>query len=196
MEHPPPHTEKTDRPHGYSLIEMLIVCGMILILATIPVALLRRSREKVWEAQAIRALGVMALAYENYYAQNGHMYPNYRTDGELIRDVKYTSAEAVWDDLNAQGLLPREYSGYPHNRRDLLARGYVLSIYPVDYGSIPGGGPENTYALAMVPYKDSIAHKALAVIQGQRFFSNYPSAVPRKFGSVGIFSTTIYTLPD
>ena len=138
----------------------------------------------------------MSLAYENYYLQNGNKYPNYRSDKITGKDVTFMLAEQIWDALTAQGLLPKEYSGYPHDRRDLLARGYVLSIYPVDMGAVAGTGPANTYALALIPYKDSVAHKAIAVIQGQRFFSDYPTAVPRKFGALGLYSTTIYTLPD
>lgn len=181
---------------GYSLIEMLIVTGIILIIATVPVALLRRSREKVHEAEAIRALGIMALAYENYWAQCGHKYPNYRSDGILMQDVDFVSAEDIWDELLARSLVPRRYSGHPHNRRDLLARGYRLSIYPVDYGGVPGMSPRNTYAIGMIPYEGGVGYRPLVIIQGQRFFSSYPTPVPRKMGVLGPYSTTIYTLPD
>jgi len=189
--------ENTGRSNaGYSMIEMLIVTAIIIILATIPVALLRRSREKVLEAQAVRSLGTMALAYENYWAQQGHEYPNYRSDGQRSEDIRYSTAEQLWDDLIAQNLLPKQYSGYAHNRRDLLARGYVLSILPVDYGGIPSSGPRNTYALAMIPYPGSPAKRGLAVVQGQRFSKSFPTAIPRKIGQLGVYSMTIYALPD
>jgi len=183
-------------PRGYSLVEMLIVTALIVILATIPVALLRRSREKTYEAEALKSLRMMALAYENYYAQHGHKYPNYRSDGQYAADIEYQSAEQIWDHLVRFSLLPRQYSGFPHDRRDLLARGYVLSIYPVDYGAVPGMGARNTYAMAMIPYEDSIARKAVAIVQGQRFFSIYPTAVPRSVGEAGLYSLTIYTMAD
>jgi prepilin-type N-terminal cleavage/methylation domain-containing protein len=190
--------DRNRAPHdgGYSLIEMLIVTAIILILATMPVALLRRSREKTYEAEALRALRMMALAYENYYAQQGHMYPNYRTDGAITEDTRYKNAEAVWDDIVRLSLVPRQYSGYPHDRRDLLARGYRLSIFPADYGARTGGGARNTYALAMMPYQGSMAQRGIAVVQGPRFLSNYPTAIPRKMGRLGLFSLTVYTLGD
>jgi len=181
---------------GYSLVEMLIVTALIVILATIPVALLRRSREKTYEAEALKSLRMMALAYENYYAQKGHRYPNYRTDGQYAEDIEYQSAEQIWDDLVRSSLLPRQYSGFPHDRHDLLARGYVLSIYPADYGAAPGMGARNIYAMAMIPYEGSIARQAIVVVQGQRFFSMYPTAVPRKMGDLGLYSLTVYSMAD
>jgi competence protein ComGC len=181
---------------GYSLMEMLIVTSMIMILSTIPIALLRRSREKIYEAQAVRALNVVALAYENYYAQAGHMYPNFRSDSKIMDGIQFTSAEGIWDNLAVRSLLPREYVGYPHNQRNLLAKGYVFSIYPADLGTIPDIGYKNTYALAMVPFKGSPAKRGIATIQGQRYFSIYPAAIPRKMRGMHLYSTMIYTLPD
>jgi type II secretory pathway pseudopilin PulG len=186
------------RYSGYTMIEMLIVCGIILILATLPVALLRRSREKVWEADAVRSLGMMAVAYENYWAQNGHMYPNYRSDAALGDGIDYRSAEQIWDNLIRLSLVPRKYSGFAHDEKDLLARGYVLTIYPADYGAVAGGGPKNTYAIALLPYEGSSAKRGLAILQGRRMGlqSVYPSPIPRKLGQFGIFSTSVYGLPD
>jgi len=48
----------------------------------------------------------------------------------------------------------------------------------------------------MIPYEDSIARKAVAIVQGQRFFSIYPTAVPRSVGEAGLYSLTIYTMAD
>jgi prepilin-type N-terminal cleavage/methylation domain-containing protein len=187
---------RSRRDSGYTLVEMLTVAAIILILATIPVALLRRSREKTYEIEAIRSLNMMTLAYENYYVQYDRMYPNYRSDGMLTEFVQYQSAEQIWDDLLAYGLVPRRYSGYPHDRRNLLARGYIFSIYPSDYGQVPGMTPRHTYALGMIPYEGSPARRALAVIQGPRFFRNHPTPVPRKQGGTGLYSTTIYSMAD
>lgn len=188
------NTHRTDK--GYSLIEMLIVCALIVILATMPIALVRRSREKIHEADALRALRMMALAYENYWAQNGHMYPNFRSDGQMADDIKYKNAEEIWDDLTGMGLVPGQYSGYPHDRRDLLARGYRLSIFPADYGAMTGGGARNTYAIGLIPYPDSVATRGLVIIRGQRFFSNYPSPVPYKMRGMGLYSIDIYSFAD
>jgi len=183
-------------PRGYSLIEMLIVTAMITILATIPIALLRRSREKTYEAEALRSLRMMSLAYENYWAQYGHQYPNYLSGGLLEDSIEYTGAEDVWDGIIRRSLLPMQYSGKPHDRRDLLARGYVFTIYPADYGTIPGSGYRNSYAFAMIPYENSVAERGIAMVSGQRFFSNYPSAVPRNIDGPELYSLQIYRLGD
>lgn len=186
-----------ERPEsGYSLVEMLTVVALILILATLPVALLRKSREKTFEIEAIRSLNMMTLAYENYYAQYGQKYPNYHSDHYITEQTQFSNAEEIWDTLTAYSLLPRRYSGFPHNQQNLLAKGYYFSIYPSDYGAVPGMGVRNTYAMGMIPYEGSPAVRGLAVIQGPRFFSNHPGPVPRKLGQMGLYSTTIYTLAD
>jgi type II secretory pathway pseudopilin PulG len=181
---------------GYSLIEMLIVTALIFILATIPIALIRRSRDKTFEAEALRSLRMMALAYENYYAQNGHQYPNYRSDGTLGEFIQYKNADEIWGDLIQFSLLPRMYSGYPYNKRDLLARGYQLSIYPADLGADPGADVGNTYAIGMIPYAGSLAHRPLVVVQGMKFFTSYPTALPRRMGGTGLYSLSVYSLAD
>ena len=187
----------TDRAaRGYSLVEMLIVTAIIIILATMPIALIRRSREKTCEAEALRSLRMMSLAYENYYAQYGHRYPNYQSNGNVGGDIEYRSAEQIWDALMRYSLIPRQYSGYPHDRKDLLARGYRLSIYPADYGALPGMGVRNTYAMALIPYPESIAKKGIAVVQGQRYFIFYPSAVPRTMGDLGLYNPKVYNLAE
>jgi len=182
---------------GYSLIEMLIVTALIAILATIPIALLRRSREKTYELEALRSLRMMALAYENYYAQNGHQYPHYSSNGVTSLEIEYTSAEDVWDTMIEYSLLPQMYSGYSHNRRDLLARGYQFTIFPSDSGIFPGDGIRNSYAFAMIPYEHSVAgDRGLAMVQGSKFYSSYPSAIPRNMPGMLMYSLRIYSMAD
>ncbi len=184
------------RPVGYSLIEMLIVAALIMIIATIPVALLRRSREKVHEAEALKSLRMMALAYENYYAQNGHRYPNYRSDGAILDDIWYADAEQIWDMLISERLIPSLYSGKPHDREDLLGKGYSFSIVPSDSGGAAHGGVRNSYAFAMVPYEGSPAKRGLLMIQGQKFYSFYPTPLPRKTNIMRLYSLDVYSMPD
>ncbi len=183
---------------GYSLIEMLIVTALIFILATVPIALLRRSREKTCELEALKSLRMLALAYENYWAQNGHKYPNYVQSGLVLEeeDIEYSNAAEIWSALISERLLPRMYSGKPYDRRDLLARGYQLSIYPADYGDTTGSGARNTYALALMPYEGSLAKRGLAMVRGQKYFSSYPSAIPRQMHGFGLYSLNVYTVPD
>jgi len=181
---------------GYSLIEMLIVCGIILILATIPIALIRNSRDRIHEAEALKSLRIMALAYENYYAQNGHAYPNYRLDGVTEDYIQYKSQEEIWDKLISEKLLPRMYSGHPIGERDLLGRGYQFTIFPARVGQPPGDGVRNAYAMAMMPYEDSPATRGLAMIQGTKFFTSFPTAVPRKMSSDELAGLDIYTFTE
>jgi len=188
------HENIGNPPQGYTLVEMLIVTSIILILASVPIALLRRSKVKIYEAEAIRSLNMLALAYENYYALNDHAYPNFRSNHQTGPDIRFRDAEEIWDTLIREHLLPFQYSGYSHNRRDLLARGYILSIYPVDIGT-SNLGAANNYAFALFPYPGSVAKRGIAMIQGNRFYTVYPSALPRKTG-MGLYSIGIYRLPD
>lgn len=181
---------------GYSLIEVLIVTSLIIILATIPVALLRRSRDKIFELEALRALRMMSLAYENYYSQNDLQYPNFQTSRGITIDNQFRDAEAIWDMFHREGLLPSQYSGYPHNQMDLLARGYQFSIFPSDFGTPQNTRVNHTYAFAMVAYDGSIANRHLAMVQGRKFFTSYPSAIPREMGEMSLLSLTVYVVPN
>jgi prepilin-type N-terminal cleavage/methylation domain-containing protein len=187
---------KRNDPRGYSLIEMLIVTAIITILATIPIALLRRSREKTYEAAALKSLRMIALAYENYWAQDGHMYPNYVSSGQLSDGIQFKNAEEIWDGMIERSLLPMMYSGTRHDRRDLLARGYIFTIYAADYGTLPGTNPRNTYAFAMIPYDGSTANRGIAMVSGPRFFSEYPGPVPRNMNGMSLYSMHIYRIGD
>jgi len=175
---------------------MLIVTGLIITLATIPIAYIRRARDKTFEAEAVRALQMMSLAYENYYSQYGHHYPNFRSDSVLMKNVEFVDPEQLWDSLIAYSLLPRRFSGRPHNENNLLARGYYFSIYPIDYGTLPILGVGESYAIGMFPYPGSLAKRDLVVIKGQRFFSLFPTATVRKTKGAALSDTTIYSLQD
>lgn len=186
--------EKAQR--GYSLIEMLIVTAMIVILATVPIALFRRSRDKVFELDALRALRTVAVAYENYYSTHDFQYPNYHSNGAITEYNQFRDAEAIWDMLHGEKLLPSMYSGFYHDRRDLMARGYRFSIFPSNFGSAGGADAKNTYVLGMIRYQGSLAKRDLVMIHGPRFFTTYPTAIPREMGRMSLLSTTIYALPD
>lgn len=181
---------------GYSLVEMLIVVAIIIILATLPVALLRRAREKTLEAEAVTALRNLSLAYENYWAQNGHKYPNFLSSGDLTPEVDFVNAQHVWSSLIRYSLLPHKYSGVMHSKNDLLARGYYFSIYPADFATLPANGVRNLYAFGLFPYEDSLASRALVMIHGQRFFSVFPSVVPRITDGKSLTDTNIYTIAE
>jgi prepilin-type N-terminal cleavage/methylation domain-containing protein len=181
---------------GYSLVEMLIVVMIIVTLATMPIALFRRSRDKIFEAEALRALRMVAVAYENYYSQNDFQYPNYQSNGAITEYNQFHDAEAVWDELNGKKLLPGMYAFYPHDRRDLLAHGYRFSIFPSNFGSLAEAQAPNTYVFAMMRYPGSLARRDLVMVHGVKFFTMFPSAVPREMGGMSLLSTTIYAIPD
>lgn len=181
---------------GYSLIEMLIVTSLIVILATIPVALLRRSRDKIFELEGLKALRMMSLAYENYYSQNDLQYPNFQTSRKITIDNQFRDAEEIWDMFHREGLIPSQYSGYPHNQRDLLARGYQFSIFPSNFGTPQNIRVDHSYAFAMIAYDGSVAKRHLAMVQGRKFFTSYPTAIPREMGEMSLLSLTVYVVPN
>jgi prepilin-type N-terminal cleavage/methylation domain-containing protein len=181
---------------GYSLIEMLIVTAMIVILATIPVALLRKSREKVFELDALRALRTVAVAYENYYSTHDFQYPNYQSNGAVTENNRFHDAEAIWDMLNRENLLPGMYSGFYYDRKDLMARGYRFSIFPSDFGDNAEAGAKNSYAFAMIAYDGGVGRRDLVMVHGMRFFTTYPTAIPREMGGMSLISTTIFAMPN
>ena len=181
---------------GYSLIEMLIVTAMIVILATVPVALLRRSREKVYELDALRALRTVAVAYENYYSTHDFQYPNYQSSGAVTENNRFHDAEEIWAMLNREILLPGMYSGFYYDRKDLMARGYRFSIFPSDFGDNVEVGAKNSYAFAMIAYDGGVGWRDLVMVHGYRFFTTYPTAIPREMGGMSLVSTTIYAVPN
>jgi len=181
---------------GYSLVEMLIVCGIIIILATVPIALIRNARDRLGEAEALKSLRMMALAYENYYAQNGHLYPNYRLDGVLEDDIRFKSDQEIWEKLITEKLLPRAYSGHAISEPDLLAKGYRFTIFPARAGQLSGSGVRNSYAMALMPYADSPATRGLAMVRGTKFYTSFPTAVPRKMSSGDLTGLDIYTFTE
>ena len=193
--------QRTDRNNdtccrGYSLVEMLIVTGIILVLATIPIALIRGGRDKIYEADALKSLRMMSLAYENYYAQNGYEYPHYSLNHVLEDEIQFRTAEEIWDHMIAEKLLPNMYSGRPHNENDLLAKGYRFTIFPARAGQPIGDGVRNSYAFAMMPYEDSPATRGIAMVRGNKFYTSFPSAVPRKMDSDSLDGVVIYSLND
>ncbi|MCX6646491.1 MAG: type II secretion system protein [bacterium] len=181
---------------GYSLIEMLIVTAMIVIMATIPVALLRKSREKVFELDALRALRTVAVAYENYYSTHDFQYPNYQSSGAVTENNQFHNPEAIWAMLNRENLLPGMYSGFYYDRKDLMARGYRFSIFPSDFGDNVEAGAKNSYAFAMIAYDGGVGQRDLVMVHGMRSFTTYPTAIPRAMGGMNLISTTIFAMPN
>ena len=150
------------------MLEVLVVCTIIGILATMPIAGLRNARVKAGEVEAISALNVMAVAYEAYNNQSRpHRYPNYLRNNAIYPGlIDYRTAEEIWDDLIHHSLLPRRFSNHSHNENNLLARGFRLSI--LAYSRTPNfsNSPRYSYAIALMPHEESRQPRAIAIFQG------------------------------
>jgi prepilin-type N-terminal cleavage/methylation domain-containing protein len=184
---------------GYNLPEVLVVAAIIGVLATIPIASMRRAKEKTNEMQAIASLNVMAVAYESYNNESRpHRYPHYLQNGAIIDNlIEYRNAEGIWQDLIRKGFVPKRYSGHPHSEPDLFAPGFRLSILP--FGATPSfsASPRFNYAIALVPHEMSDQRRAIAIFQGYNDGWYRVSARARKIPGNGDFSgAKFYTWRD
>ncbi len=184
---------------GYNLPEVLVVAAIIGILATIPIASLRRAREKTNEVQAIASLNVMAVAYESYNNETRpHRYPHYLQNGVLYKDlIDYHNAEEIWRDLIRKGYVPKRYSGHPLSEPDLLAPGFRLSILPFSVTPSYSSSPRFNYAIALVPHEMSDQPRAIAIFQGYNDGWFRVSARARKIPGTGNYNgARFYTWMD
>jgi len=167
------------KEHGYNMLEVLVVAIIISILATVPVVSLRNAKVKANEVEAIAALNMIAVAYENYNNQTRpHRYPNYLSNRAVYPGlIDYRSAEEIWDMLISQSLLPRRYVNHTHDELNLLASGFQLSIMP--YSRIPNfsNSPRYNYAIVMKPFPGSKQPRAIAIFQG--YNDNWMRISPR-----------------
>ena len=187
------------KEHGYNLLEILVVCIIISILATIPVASMRSAKVKANEVDAISALNVMAVAYENYNNQTRpHRYPNYLKNGALYPDeVDFRSAEDIWRNLISLGLLPTRYADHQHGENNLMAKGFRLSILPYSTTPAFSSSPRYNYAIIMKPYPGSPQPRAIAIFQGYNDGWMRISARARKLpGSGDRSKAKFYTWKD
>jgi prepilin-type N-terminal cleavage/methylation domain-containing protein len=187
------------RVRGYNMIELLAVCAIIGILATMPIASMRKAKMKTNEVQAIGALNTMAVAYESYNNETRpHRYPNYLQNGALYdRTIDFTSAEDIWDDLQRRGFISKKYSGHPHNEHNLLAPGFRFSIAPFSVTPSFSASPRYSYIMVMVPFEGSPQPRAIAIFQGYSFGDEHVSARARKLPASGdLGGAQLYTFKD
>jgi prepilin-type N-terminal cleavage/methylation domain-containing protein len=184
---------------GYNLIEILTVASILGILITVPVASMRQAKAKTNEVQAIAALNVMAVAYENYNNDSRpHRYPHYLQSGVLYDNlIDFTSAEDLWRDLIRRGFIPRRFSGHPHGEPNLLAPGFSLSIFPFSVTPSFSASPRYSYIIAMEPFPGSQQPRAIAIFQGDSFGLNHVSPRARKIpGTMDYGDAKFYTYRD
>jgi prepilin-type N-terminal cleavage/methylation domain-containing protein len=187
------------RKRGYNLIEILAVAAILGILATVPIASMRRAKAKANEVQAIAVLNMIAVAYESYNNESRpHRYPNYLQSGDLYANlIDFRSAEGIWDDLIRRGFIPKRFSGIPHNQDNLLAPGFRLTIYPFSVTPSFSASPRYSYVIAMIPFEGSLQTRAIAIFQGHSFGEPHISARARKIPGTGdMAGAEFYTWKD
>lgn len=86
-------TRQTDRTPGFSLLELLIVVAIILIIATIAIPSLLRSRQSANESGAVSALRMVNTAQITYMTANGGIFGNFSdlVSGSLL-DPRFAAA--------------------------------------------------------------------------------------------------------
>jgi len=132
---------------GFTLLELLIVCTIIGILATMSVSLVSRARVNARETAAVVTLNSFAGAWESYWARHG-TYPHW---GE---GMKYSDPQQLFRTLTREGYLPSAYSQVPYYEPDKqfyqITDDYALEIFPFTDGD-GRRAPSNYYWLLLHP---------------------------------------------
>lgn len=187
---------------GHTLIEILAVCGIITILATIPVTYMREAKIRANETAALGALNQMAAAYEMYrvVGDRQRFYPHFYSHGLITDTITFHNPEEIWDELIRQRLLPYKYAAYNHNTPNLMAPGYSLSIYPINHDVVDNYSinPWDSYAFALIPFPGSRQPRTMALIHGGYFDHYFTNARAYKTTSTSsdISDARIFTFKD
>jgi prepilin-type N-terminal cleavage/methylation domain-containing protein len=137
----------TNNDKGYTLLELLVVCTIIGILATMSVTLVSRARVNARETAAVVTLNSLAGAWESYWARHG-TYPHW---GE---GMEYSDPQQLFRTLTREGYLPSAYSQVPYYEPDNqfyhITDDYALEIFPFTDG-YGNRAPSNYYWLLFHP---------------------------------------------
>jgi prepilin-type N-terminal cleavage/methylation domain-containing protein len=132
---------------GYTLLELITVCMIIGILATMSVTLVSRARVNARETAAVVTLNSLAGAWESYWSRNG-VYPHW---GEGQR---FSDPNQLFQTLIDEGYLPHAYRNVVYSEDSQIftriTDDYALEIYEFDS---KGGtrGPGDYYWLLFHP---------------------------------------------
>lgn len=77
-----PFKGKPNRTSGFTLMELLVVVSIMVILAGLTMGVMTFVNQKQAIEQAKVQLGLLELALEDYYSENGEYPSNYRDDGK------------------------------------------------------------------------------------------------------------------
>lgn len=109
------------------MLELLVVCSIIGILATMSVSLVSRARVNARETAAVVTLNSFAGAWESYWARHGE-YPHWGDD------MEFSDPQDLFMSLVREGYLPSAYSQIPYylidSRFYQITDDYALEIYP------------------------------------------------------------------
>jgi prepilin-type N-terminal cleavage/methylation domain-containing protein len=137
------------RSHGYTIIELLYVVGIIGLLAAIALPSLFRARMNAYEGAAAASLRTISSSQANYAATCG--FGGYATDlADLVKPAPGTTVSFIGPDLSVNGVAKSGYvfkvekSGLP-NTGDVTtptcngagsprATGFFASAVPVSIG--------------------------------------------------------------
>ena len=78
-------------PRALTLIEIMVVIGIIAILATLVIPNILRSRINSNEVAAVSNLNTLGKAVQQYYMTNGYKYPHSLADLTLPNKISHIS---------------------------------------------------------------------------------------------------------
>lgn len=142
---------KMNDESGFTLIEMVLVALMVLILATMALASMRRAREAAFETAAQKALKSLAESQEMFYQDNYDFADDFSDLLQKYLPRTYTNAD------RANGFI-RSYSVlFQQNGTPVLGTSRVSmnSVYP-------------NYTIYAVPLASNLALRTFWITQSGR----------------------------
>ncbi|MEP0815230.1 MAG: type II secretion system protein [bacterium] len=157
---------------GFTLVEMLVVVGIIGILVSLAIPNFQRIKDKAKESQVKQNLHSLQLALEQYSTDNQGVYPPWIYGGDFTDS--WTISQESWDKLTADdgfelgGQMVTSRPGWcepagPGDGDALLEYGY-LGEYPrnpftltnnVDRNNAPARGPINQRSDGVTSQRDT-----------------------------------------
>ena len=114
------------RPSGFTLVELLVVVGIIAILAALILPALSRARESARRATCVNNLRQLGLSFQMYAAESNGLLP----PRHVSYHRTYTPGKGCWSSFDGAFLYPSYLSDLmlircPSDSGDPLADGYV-----------------------------------------------------------------------